>query len=76
MNLRFSSVIPQFIKDCGVVEEEVYDQMVEAADLPKDQRKHYLLSYLNQDEACSALNALEQAEDLGFLSAKRKRSII
>jgi len=67
MTLRLSLVIPQFVKDCGVVDEEVYDQMVEAADMPKDQRKHYLLSYLDQGEACSALNALEQAEDLGII---------
>ena len=67
MNLRLSLVIPQFAQDCGVVDEEVYDQMVEAADLPKDQRKHYLLSYLDQDSTCSALNALEQAEDLGII---------
>jgi len=67
MNLRTSLVIPQFVKDCGVVEEKVYDQMVEAADLPKDQRKHYLLSYLDQGETCCALNALEQAEDLGII---------
>jgi len=67
MNLRLSLVIPQFVKDCGVVDEEVYDQMVEAADMPKGQRKRYLLFYLDQGEACSALNALEQAEDLGII---------